>query len=154
MTQTSIPLPAPGYPMVTRVISSALFPEAPVDRAGNPIAGAPLKEEPMTWVLGSAHPLVPGMKIVRMFVVRASGGGVEIYSVTEDGRGTTRNLLPMHRVRFVEEVMPIDVFVEELELAEAGGEDDPDPDEPADPQPTGFPVDPGSEPPADAPIAP
>jgi len=125
-------LPPPGYPMVTRVLSNALFPpEAPA------VPGVVAKEEPVAWVLTQPHPFVPTMQIVRMFVVR--GGGVEIYSVSADGSAAIRNLLPMHWVRFVEEAMPLEVFVEELALAEAGGDDD----EPELPDPnSGLPSDP------------
>jgi hypothetical protein len=110
-------LPPPGWPLVTRVISHAIFPD-----------GAPTREEPIMWVLSQPHPFVPTMQIVRMFVVRSSG--IEIYSRAGDGTGFMRNLLPMHWVRFVEEAMPEDVFVDELALAEAGGDDEPDFPEP------------------------
>ena len=87
--------------------------------------------EPITWAVSQAHPLVPNMKVVRMFVDR---GGVEIYSVSDDGQNGMRNLIPMHWVRFVEETMPPEVFVEELDAAEAGEtDDDDDPDDEPDP---------------------
>ena len=53
-----------------------------------------------------------------MFVV---GDGVSVYSVTGDGKGL-RHLIPSSRVRLVEEVMSIDVFVEQLENAEVAAE--------------------------------
>jgi len=113
---TRIELPNPGFPMVTRMISNSLLPEE-----GQ-------REEPITWVLSQPHPLVPNMKVVRMFVDR---GGVEVYSVPDDGKNGMRNLIPMSWVRLVEEVMPLDVFVEELAAAESdGGDDDDDDDEP------------------------
>ena len=108
----TVELPAPGYPMLTRMISNALFSEKG-------------KEE--VWVVGGPHPLVPDLKVIRMF---NDHGGVEIYSVTADGKAGTRNFVPMHWVRLTEEAMPIDVFVEELAAAENDGGDDDEPEEP------------------------
>jgi len=128
-------LPAPGFPMVTRVISNALFPQ-PTPPPPNPIP-PPREPEPVAWLLGAPHPFVPSMRIVRMFVVP---DGVAIYSAADGSPDGMRNLIPMHWVRFVEEAMPIDIFVEELSLAEAGDEsDEPDapmetPGDPSDPQ--------------------
>ena len=109
----TVALPAPGYPMVTRVISSSLLP----DSKG--------KEEPVAWVVSQPHPLVSQVNIVRMFLDR---GGVEIYSVSQDGKAGMRNLIPLSHVRLVEEAMPIDVFIEELNAAE--NDDDIEPEEP------------------------
>ena len=92
--------------MVTRMISDALFP----DENG--------KEAPVTWVVSLAHPLVPEMKVVRMFDERDS---VEVYSVSADGKVCMRNRIRASRVRLVEEIMPPDVFVEELTDAEGSG---------------------------------
>ena len=108
-----VELPEPRFPMLTRMISNPLFP--PESGRG---------EEPITWGLGTLHPLVAGMKVVRMFVDR---GGVEVYSVSQDGNGM-RNLIPMHCIRLIEEAMPLDVFVEELAAAESP-EDDDDPED-------------------------
>jgi len=117
-----IELPKAGYPMLTRMVSDQLFPPD--------VPGA--KEEPITWAIGNPHPLVPELKVVRMFVV---GGGVRIYSATADGRGGMRNFVPMARVRLTEEAMPLDVFVDELEADEDDNESvDPEPEPPA-PQP-------------------
>ncbi len=49
-----------------------------------------------------------------------------------------RNLIPLARVRCVEEAMDMDVFIEELTLSEAGGEDD-EPTEPNPGDPENFP---------------
>jgi hypothetical protein len=98
----TVELPEPGFPMLTRMISSALFPENG-------------REEPVTWVVGKPHPLVPDVRVVRMFVDR---GGVEVYSVTADGSSGMRNLIPMSRIRLIEEAMPLEVFIEELAAAE------------------------------------
>ena len=125
-------LPPPQFPMLTRVISNALFPEPVRDARGVVVSTKSIDVcEPITWAVSQAHPLVPNMKVVRMFVDR---GGVEIYSVSDDGQNGMRNLIPMHWVRFVEETMPPEVFVEELDAAEAGEtDDDDDPDDEPDP---------------------
>jgi hypothetical protein len=104
--------------MLTRMISNALFPES---------GRGALDSEPITWMVSQPHPLVPDMRVVRMFVDR---GGVEVYSVLSDGSKGMRNLIPMNWVRLIEEVMPLDVFVEELAAAESD-EDDDDPNDPA-----------------------
>jgi hypothetical protein len=114
----TVELPAPKFPMVTRVVSSALFPEDTPQGTR--------KEDPVTWVISHAHPLVPNVKVVRMF---SDQWGVEIYSISDDGRNGMRNFVPRERVRLVEEAMPLDVFIEELAAAEAD-EDEPDEPEP------------------------
>ena len=43
-----------------------------------------------------------------------------------DGRSGMRNMIPMSHVRYVEEAMPLDEFVEELTAAENGDDDEPD----------------------------
>jgi hypothetical protein len=119
----TIALPEPGYPMLTRMITNPLFPSA------DPTAP---KDEPVTWIVSQSHPLVPNLKVVRMFLDR---GGVEVYSVSSDGKVGMRNLVPLASVRLVEEFMPIDVFVEELAAAEADdGDEEPDDTEP-EPEP-------------------
>jgi hypothetical protein len=137
----NVVLPEPGFPMLTRMISNALFPEAQTKTVGCPHCKGSIsleqstKEEPITWIVGQAHPLVPQMKVMRMFVDR---GGVEVYSVSDDGKAGMRNLVPMSWVRLIEEAMPLDVFVEELAAAE---EDEPEPEpEPGDPEPEQAPV--------------
>ena len=111
----TIELPPPGYPLLTRMISDPLFPpEQP---------GA--KDEPVTWGVSKPHPLVPEMKVVRMFV-EEGGGAVAVYSVAGDGATGMRNLIPMARTRLVEEAMPLEIFIDELAIAERGE----DPDEP------------------------
>jgi len=142
-TGNVVQLPEPGFPMLTRMISNALFPDASPQVVGCPhckanisIDRAGAKEEPVTWIVGQPHPLVPDMKVMRMFVDR---GGVEVYSVSADGRAGMRNLVPMSYIRLIEEAMPLDVFIEELAAAE---EEDPEP----------GPLDPGADPlPATAP---
>lgn len=116
----TIEIPEPGFPMLTRMISEPLFPSE--KRSDQPHR----EPEPMTWIVGQSHPLVPDMRVMRMFVDR---GGVEIYSVSSDGRSGTRNLIPMRNVRIIEEAMPLDVFIEELAAAENDEEEEEDEDE-------------------------
>jgi len=122
-TQTSdavhvVELPAPGYPMLTRMICDNFF----FDKKSEILQ--------ITWAIGQPHPLVPSAQVVRMFIDQ---GGVEIYSVSGDKRTGMRNLVPMHRVRLTEEAMPLDIFIEELTAAES---EDPDPEaeEPEEPE--------------------
>lgn len=120
-----VELPKPGYPMVTRIISNPFLPDQ--------------RNEPSVWALGEAHPLDPSAKVVRMFVER--GGVAVYYTVQAEGNTTVclRNFIPMAWVRLVEETMPVDVFVEELALSEAGdsddGEDEDEDDAPPGPTP-------------------
>jgi hypothetical protein len=128
--QVQLPLPNPNAPMVTRVITNALFPEeSPKGPRGEPLLppGFPRAEEPLTWVVGQKHPLDGNIQIVRMF--RAEEG-VEVYCVGyENG---IRCFLPTHQVRFVEEGMPIDLFIEELAIAESD-DDELGPGDPTEP---------------------
>jgi len=111
------------------MISDPLFP---------PDANAQDKsEQPVTWVVSHVHPLVPSMKIVRMFI---DGTGIAIYSVSDDGITGMRNLVPMDRTRLVEEAMPMEVFVEEIADAEEaagpmGDDNDDEDDAPSPPRP-------------------
>jgi hypothetical protein len=59
--------------------------------------------------------------------VDADRGGVEIYSIAENREDWLRHLIPMRSIRLVEEVMPFEMFVDELAAAE--GEDDDDDDD-------------------------
>jgi hypothetical protein len=94
----TIELPEAGYPMLTHMISNALFPDM---LSGN-----------CPWSVDDPHPLVPEMKVVRMFV---TGGGVDVYSAPDhDGKACTRSFVPMSWIKIIEEVMPLNVFVEEL----------------------------------------
>jgi hypothetical protein len=123
-----VPIPEPGFPMLTRMISDPVFP-----------AEKGKLDEPVMWTVGRQHPFVPEMSVVRMFVDR---GGVEIYSVSNDNTSGARTLIPMDRVRLIEEAMPIDIFVDEIDSAE----NDDEPDEPNDPKPSPSPSPNGGEP--------
>jgi hypothetical protein len=139
----TIELPPPGDVVLTRMVSDPLFPNTKSQVMACPHCkqnlSVPLpppgKEEPITWIIGQPHPLVPEMKVIRMFLNR---DGVEIYSVSNDGKAGMRNLVPMDSVRLTEEAMPLDIFAEELAAAEEDG-DDPEPGDPGDPEPPGDP---------------
>jgi hypothetical protein len=138
--QYQLPLPNPNAPMVTRVITSGLFPEpAPKGPRGESLLppGFPRAEEPLTWIVSQKHPLDENITIVRMF---RTEDGVEVYCVGYDNG--IRCLLPTHQVRFIEEGMPIDLFIEELAVAESG--EDEAPGEPPDPSGHGDPGDAGN----------
>jgi len=132
----TIHLPPPGYPMLTRMVSNPLFPDTKSQVMACPHCKQSLsipvpppgKEEPITWIVGDRHPLVPDMKVIRMFI---DDTGVEVYSVSADGKAGMRNLVPITSVRLVEEAMPLDVFAEELADAE---EDDSGPEGPESPE--------------------
>lgn len=106
-------LPEPGYPMLTHMVSNALF----ADMQGKPMdcphcaASIALLADKSVWSVDEEHPLVPEMKIARMFT---NEGGVEVYSVPGDGKACTRSFIPMSWIRLIEEVMPLNIFVEEL----------------------------------------
>lgn len=119
-TTMKFELPAPGYPMVTRVISNVLRSDK------STVAGAH-----WAWVVKERHPIEPRCKVVRMFVDER--GGVEVYSMTDDAQFGVRNIIPAHEIKLIEEGMPIDVFVEELAAAEMDGDE---PDEPETPEET------------------
>ena len=129
----TVNLAPPGYPMLTRMVSDPLFPETKPQVMACPHCkqnlALPLptagKDEPITWIVGQRHPLVPDMKVMRMFI---DHGGVEVYSVANDGKAGMRNLVPMTSVRLTEEAMPMDVFAEELAAAEEE-DDDSEPEE-------------------------
>jgi hypothetical protein len=142
--------------MVTRMISAPLFPNASAQKATDlvkSIAAAAAaqrwdvvadamrvlaslgEEEPIVWTVGSPHPLIPSVNVMRMF--RGDLDGVEVYSVSADGKDGIRDLVPSGTIRLVQEAMPIDVFVEMVTEAELGDEpDDPEPD----PEPAPVPV--------------
>lgn len=122
--QNTFQIPDAQPPYLVRMISNALFPEIVVDE----LTGQKVwRESPLVWLVSKPHPLVPDMKVFRMFVGR---GGVEIYSLSDDAKTGIRDLIPMSQIRLIGEKMPLDVFVDELAASEAGEDDDDDDDEP------------------------
>jgi hypothetical protein len=117
MTTQVVELPPPraNSPMLTRVITDPLLGE----------------ENPNPWVLGKQAPyLPPGWLIRRMF---ADDSSIEMYATSPDGRYFIRHLVPIARVRMIEESMSQDVFVDEIAVAEADDDDD---EEDEDPEPS------------------
>ena len=111
-----VQIPEPGYPMLTRAISNPLFPpEHPTKQA-----------EPITWTVGSQHPLIPEMRVMRMFI---SDEGVDVYSVSADGHSGMRNMISLGTIRLVEEAMPLEVFIQELAAAEGPDDEEEEDDE-------------------------
>jgi hypothetical protein len=113
-------LPEMRYPMIMTMITDGI--------------GA--NDPPLTWKVGEKHPLEGGMRVVAMYT---NGSVVEVYSLFTAVAPTkwgVRNLVPTHHTRLIWEMMPLDVFGEELARSEAGDDDDdddepdPDPDEP------------------------
>lgn len=104
-------LPPMGHPAVTRVVSLCPLEE--------------LKVTEVTWTLNQEHPIIKGMRIVRMF---DGDAGVEVYSVSADGT-PMRNRIPSMMIKLVEEAMPIEVFIEEIARAESDDDDDDGDDE-------------------------
>jgi hypothetical protein len=100
MTNNAQLPPSSPAPVLNRVVSDAIF-------------GG---EEAIIWAINAPHPLVPeSYKVIRMFI---DLGGVEIYSMSLDGKNGMRNIIPTNKIRFIEEVMPLNVFGEELYAAE------------------------------------
>jgi|HubBroStandDraft_4_1064222.scaffolds.fasta_scaffold81844_2 hypothetical protein len=81
------------------------------------------------WILYGHHPLAPPAKILRMYP--SEDGGVEVYS--SDGQTHVRTTIPERVIRFFDEVIPEETFVEFIEDAES--EEEEEPDEPEEPEP-------------------
>lgn len=108
-------LPAAEYPIANRILTSnPLQPTQP--------------ETAMLWQLGEPHPMVPDVKVVRMYIVL--GVAVEVYGVKSDGTMGIRNTIPWGAVRCAEEIMDPATFIDEVSNAESesrGGEEPPAP---------------------------
>ena len=94
-----------------------------------------LEVEPTAWLLNRPHPLAPEAKIVRMY---RDDGGVEVYS--SDGKMFVRTFVPERVIRFSDEAMSEDTFVEFIEIAELDEDEeeeelDPDPEPAPAPEP-------------------
>lgn len=91
----------------------------------------------VTWRIGGAHPFADGMNVVAIYL---DGPVVEVYSAANNLKRGMRDLVPLHRVRLINETMSFDVFNEELRLSELGpppenNDDDDDPEDDEDPEP-------------------
>jgi len=111
----------PGYPMIMRAVSDAVFPSEPGK-----------KDEPVMWVVGHTHPFISGHKVLRMFLDR-DAEEIRVYCLAPDFSMGIRSIIPMRAVRYVEEAMPADIFADELEIDETKGEEDGEPEEPETP---------------------
>ncbi len=120
----SYEIPAANFPICNRVVS-----DHPLEPGAPPVVWQFVPQE------FQPHPLVAGLKIVRMFVV--PNVGVEVYAADKDGKIGVRNIIPWSRVRLAEEMMDASTFVSEIEAGEEGDEDDddPEPNQPGAPAP-------------------
>lgn len=88
------------------------------------------KKKLITWILNYPHPLANGAKILRMFF---EDGGIEVYS--SDGHMYVRTFVPERYIKFFDETMSEETFVDEVAASEEEDEPDlPEPD-PAEPEP-------------------
>lgn len=112
-TADAFKLPEPGYPVLTHVVSNALLPGMQAESVICPKCKTPLlvPSDKGVWVLEQPHPLIPELKIERMFL---DHGGVEFYSMSSDKAVCARNFIPMDWVRITEEEMPIEMLMEEI----------------------------------------
>lgn len=112
----SVEIPKAGYPALIRMVSDPIGPN----------------EHPIAWIVGQRHPIDEKMTIVRMFF---GDDGVEVYSMPNDnGAKFSRSLIPLYRIRIADEVMPADIFADEMAHAEGEDEDD-EPESPEEPLP-------------------
>jgi hypothetical protein len=111
-------LPTASYPVVNRVLSDNPFPPTVVT------PGIVPPVQPVLWLLGEAHPMMPDMKVMRMYVVM--GVAVEVYSAAANGTMGCRHTIPWPFVRLCEEVMDPETFVEEITEAERDSGDEPE----------------------------
>lgn len=101
----------PSFPICNRVIT--------VNPGWELEEGAP---RVLLWEMDKPHPFIEGLKVVRMYCV--PGIAVDFYSFKAEGKDDcgTRNTIPWHHVRSVEEIMDVPTFVEEIADAEADEE--------------------------------
>lgn len=83
-------------------------------------------KEPTAWLLNRPHPLAGEAKIVRMY---RDDGGVEVYS--SDGKMFVRTFVPERVIRFCDEAMSEDTFVEFIEISELDEEEEEEEEIPA-----------------------
>ena len=118
----ALPPPNTNRPMVLRMITDGLLPPTPP-------APAPPGGTIALWAVNEIHPLMANLRVKRMI---DQGNGIDVYSVSDDGTIFMRHFIPAARIRITEEIMSAQLFVAELEDAEADEDDDPevDPEEP------------------------
>ena len=121
--------PSPDAASLVRVVTDQLNPEeAKKAKDGSAPAST-------VWILNYPHPLANDAKIVRMYA--REDGGVEVYS--SDGKMFVRTVIPERMIRFFDEAMSEDTFVEFIAIAEEDEpEEEEEPEEPELPdEPTG-----------------
>src|SRR5271166_1850934 len=88
-------------------------------------------KEPTVWILNHPHPLASEAKIVRMY--HREDGGVDVYS--SDGKMFVRTFVPERVIRFCDEAMSEDTFVEFITIAEEEEEEEEEEELPEEPEP-------------------
>lgn len=96
-------------------------------------------KDPTAWLLNRPHPLATEAKIVRMY--QREDGGVDVYS--SDGRMFVKTFVPERVIRFADEAMSEDTFVEFITIAEEGEEEE---EEEPEPEPAPAPTPPPNGP--------
>jgi len=110
-----LPQPRPDATALVRLVTASLTADG--------------DKELTVWILNHPHPLATEAKIVRMY--SREDGGIEVYS--SDGKMFVRTVIPERCIRFFDEAMSEDTFVEFITIAEED-EDEPEPEEP-EPEP-------------------
>ena len=90
-----------------------------VDSIFDELASMAHSKEPTVWVINQRHPLATDAKIVRMYHTE---GGVEVYS--SDGKMFVRTFVPERVIRFFDEAMGEETFVEFIVAAEEDVEEE------------------------------
>lgn len=121
--------PSPDATALVRLITDPLA--LVRDKKGDVVRAS----EDTVWILNNQHPLASDAKIVRMY--RREDGGVEVYS--SDGKMFVRTVVPERVIRFLDEAMSEEMFVEFIDLAESG-EDELDPEPEPEPEPEPMPA--------------
>jgi len=103
----TIELPRAEFPLTNRAVTDNPFQQS---------------DTSIVWMLGEMHPFIAKLRVVRMYVV--PGNCVEIYAAEDGGSSGTRYVIPWQRVRFAEELMDIQRFVDEIRDAESGGDEE------------------------------
>ena len=117
-----LPQPSPDATALVRLVT-------------NPLA-ADGDKEPTVWILNHPHPLASEAKIVRMY--HHEGSGVEVYS--SDGKMFVRTFVPERVIRFLDEAMSEDTFVEFIAISEEDEEEEEEELPEPQPEPAPAPV--------------
>ena len=99
------------------------------------VTNDPLSAGTLTWQTQKKHPIIDGCFVQRIFML--PDGALAIYSATEDGKVGMRNIIPKEHVRYTQETMPPDIFIEEINREQDEQADDPEEPEPSAPEANG-----------------